>query len=60
MMDILEFVLSDFFRFCGFIIILALVFEGIGTIFEAITEAIMEVRNEKKNKNDTDKNGDDL
>lgn len=60
MMDLLEFVLSDFFRFCGFIIILALVFEGIGTIFEAITEAIMEVRNEKKNKNDTDKNGDDL
>ena len=60
MMDLLEFVLSDFFRFCGFIIILVLVFEGIGTIFEAITEAIMEVRNEKKNKNDTDKNGDDL
>lgn len=60
MMDLLEFVLSDFFRFCGFIIILALVFEGIGTIFGAITEAIMEARNEKKNENDTDKNGDDL
>ena len=60
MMDLLEFVLTDFCRFCGFIIILAIVFEGIGKIIKAITEAIMEVRNEKKNKNDTDKNGDDL
>lgn len=60
MMSLLEFVLSDFFRFCGFIVILAMLFEGFGAVIEAITKAIMEVRNGKKNKNDSSEKRNDL
>lgn len=60
MINLLEFIFSDFFIFCGFIIILVVLFEGFESVIEAITKAIVEVRNGKKNKNDSSEKRNDL